>query len=246
MSSHISIERMHESLDGLLTSAELDALQAHLESCGVCRNEHARLREVVTSIRGLPRVAAPPDDAWRSIADRLSATPQDLTASAAKVVALPGASAAPFRRQRRTTSGRSLTLSVPQLAAAAAMVAVVSAATVWAVVGNRGSGAPDSAFAETEARTGAAARAVALDSDRYVEVVDQLERILSEGRTVLAPETMDTIEESLRTVDAAITDVEQALEDDPNSGLLLRMLATHRRTKLSVLERAAAAVRAQT
>jgi hypothetical protein len=47
-------------------------------------------------------------------------------------------------------------------------------------------------------------------------------------------------------VDAAIADVEQALADDPNSDLLIRMLAAHRRTKLGVLQRAAAAVQAQT
>ena len=62
---------------------------------------------------------------------------------------------------------------------------------------------------------------------------------------VLAPETLVTIEESLNTVNAAIEEIETALADDPNSDLLLRMLATHRSTKLGVLQRAAAAVQAQ-
>ena len=47
------------------------------------------------------------------------------------------------------------------------------------------------------------------------------------------------------TVDAAIHEIEVALGDDPNSDLLLRMLANHQRTKLGVLQRAAAAVQAQ-
>jgi hypothetical protein len=93
---------------------------------------------------------------------------------------------------------------------------------------------------------GAAARAVSFEEDRYAEVVGQLERILSEGRDVLAPETLVTIEQSLRTVDEAIADVELALASDPNSDLLRRMLSSHQRTRLGVLQRAAAAVQAQT
>jgi hypothetical protein len=87
---------------------------------------------------------------------------------------------------------------------------------------------------------------VSLQGEPYGEVVAELQQILAEGRGVLTAETLLTIEESLRTVDEAIADVEQALASDPGSDLLLRLLATHRRTKLGVLQRAAAAVQAQT
>jgi hypothetical protein len=87
---------------------------------------------------------------------------------------------------------------------------------------------------------------VSLENGGYLEALAALEQIVAGGRSVLAPETLATIEGSLRTVDAAIADVEQALADDPNSDLLIRMLAAHRRTKLGVLQRAAAAVQAQT
>ena len=54
------------------------------------------------------------------------------------------------------------------------------------------------------------------------------------------------IEESLATIDDAMADIESALADDPNSDLLQRMLANHQRMRLGVLQRAAAAVQAQT
>ena len=81
---------------------------------------------------------------------------------------------------------------------------------------------------------------------RYAEVVDRLEQILEAGRGVLASETLVTIEESLLTLDAAIEEIEAALADDPSSDLLQRLLVNRQRTRLGVLQRAAAAVQLQT
>lgn len=245
MSDHISIERMHEAVDGILTAAEMSSLEGHLDGCSACRHDFARISEVVTALRTLPRSAAAPNDAWLGIEKRIVDADRDASASEhdeAKVLELPTRSEGeaeeevPFR-------GRRFTLTVQQLAAAALFVALVSAATVWiALDATPPSVGPQ--FAE-DVPGGAAARAVSLEGNRYLEVVDELQQILDQGRSVLAPETLVMIEESLSTVDAAIAEIEAALADDPNSDLLLRMLATHQRTKLGVLQRAAAAVQAQ-
>lgn len=137
-----------------------------------------------------------------------------------------------------------------QLAAAAVVVALLSSGVTWMALGSPDvadatrAGRPDGESAGSA--VGAAARAVSLADARYAEVVARLERVVEEGRGVLAPETIATIEESLRTVDTAIAEVEAALAEDPNSGLLMRLLAGHRNTKLGVLRRAAAAVEART
>ena len=57
MITHVSTERMHEALDGALTSAELDELERHFETCDPCRNEYARMSEVVGAVRALLRSA---------------------------------------------------------------------------------------------------------------------------------------------------------------------------------------------
>jgi hypothetical protein len=87
---------------------------------------------------------------------------------------------------------------------------------------------------------------VSSEGARYADAVDRLERILVAGRGVLGPETLLSIEQSLGTVDAAIADIEEALVADPGSDMLRRMLSAHRSTRLGVLQRAAAAVQAET
>ena len=153
----------------------------------------------------------------------------------------------------RAGSVRRFSLSVGQLASAAVLVALVSAATVFYAMGGDGGAAR---LADTDAQSsegatrpvmaGAAARAVAVEMEQYGEMIGQLEQVLADGHDLLAPETLATIEQSLRTVEEAIAEVESALAEDPNSDLLRRLLTTHQRTKLGVLQRAAAAVQAQT
>lgn len=239
MTGHVSTERMNEALDGLLSAAEMDRLDAHVDGCDRCRNEYARLSELVVAVRALPRSAAAPDDAWEGIAARIAAPgSRDDSAGGDLGVVVPF----PTRVEGRPV--RMFSLSARQLATAAAAVAILSAGSVWLSM-QPGTERGETA-AVSEPLAGAAARAVSLDDTRYSEVVGQLERILEDGRAVLAPETLLTIEESLRTVDEAIEDIETALADDPGSDLLLRMLATHRSTRLGVLQRAATAVQAQT
>lgn len=249
MTNHVSTERMHEALDGLLSSAELQVVEDHLMECEPCRHEYARLSEIVTAVRALPKSAAAPEGAWQGIADRI-ADAERAEGYEATVVALP----TPLRQATATgamaggkiTRRNTFSLSLGQLAAAAALVAVLSAGTVLVALSGSGSASPEIAQQTVVPVGGAAARAVSLEGEPYGEVVAELQQILAEGRGVLTPETLLTIEESLRTVDEAIDDVEQALTNDPGSDLLLRLLASHRRTKLGVLQRAAAAVQAQT
>ena len=269
MSPHVSIERMHEALDGVLSAAEMADLEAHVDRCDPCRQEYARLSEVVVAVRALPRAGSAPDEVWGGILARIESdggrSNDGSGASAEEATVLPL-----HARGRRGTEGspvvgsgtpgagsgaavRRFSLSVTQLAAAAAVVAVLSSSAVFYALGggvsSEGGGSSGQAAllpVEGPAIGGAAARAVSVEEERYGEMIDQFEQILAEGRELLAPETLITIEQSLQTVDEAIAEVEDALALDPNSDLLLRLRSTHQRTKLGVLQRAAAAVSAQT
>lgn len=242
---HLSIARMNEAIDGALSSFEMEAVERHVETCALCRDEYARLSEVVGALRTLPRQASAPDAAWSAIAARIEAPGLERDgADETPVLEFDaGRRDEGDSRTRRIRSG--IYMSLGQLAAAAALVAIVSATIVWMGM-NGGSAVPANVTVDASPSGGAAARAVSLEAGRYSEAVDALQSILDEGRAVLDPETLFTIEESLRTVDEAIADVEQALAKDPNSALLLRLLANQQRTKLGVLQRAADAVHAQT
>lgn len=245
MTSHVSLERINDAVDGMLSSAEMAEIERHVESCGPCRNEYARLSEVVGAVRALPRAGRVPADAWTGIAERVAGTTRDEASGEpedAKVLPIRSGSDR-SDGSGASGAGRRWSLSSAQLAAAAALVALVSATTVWIAI--EGPGTPVVESASATAPGGAAARAVSLEGGRYGEAVQELQEVLATGRSVLTPETLATIETSLNTVDAAIAEVEAALANDPNSDLLLRMLSNHRRTKLGVLQRAVAAVQAQ-
>lgn len=259
---HLSTARVNEALDGVLAASEMDEIERHVGRCATCRDEYARLSEIVQAVRALPRTSTPPEHAWDNIASRIAAPDFERdSADETPVIELGrartelGRARTEREREGRGGGGREGTtgqrigagiyLSLTQLAAAAAIVAVVSATLVWVGM-NGGSAVPASIASTQPASGGAAARAVSLETGRYAEAVTALEAIIEEGRGVLDPQTLFTIEESLRAVDEAIADVEQALGDDPNSALLLRLLANQQRTKLGVLQRAADAVHAQT
>ncbi len=228
MSGHIPPERMHDLVDGLVPEAERRALDEHLSSCPACRDELARLRELVGALGALPTDAETPSGLWAGIEARIGATaPADAT-SAATVVPFPGT------RQ----AARRVSLTLPQLAAAAVVVAVVSAGLVWATLSGRGGAEPELARTE-EADAGATARMVA-SGGGYAQALAELESIVQRGRASLAPETLAALERSLATVDSAIAEVEEALRNDPNSELLARLLATHQGAKLRTLRHAAA------
>ncbi|MEM7415817.1 MAG: hypothetical protein AAF389_10005 [Gemmatimonadota bacterium] len=237
MTDHVSPERMNDAIDGLLSAAERSEMEAKIERHEESRHEYARLSEVVTAVRSLPRAATPATDAWAVIAERIAGAEQE-TVREAEVVPIASAWAEEAEAPGARTAVR---LSWGQLAAAAALVAAVSAATMWFALdgGRAGAGAAEIASVEFG---GAAARVVSLEGSSYGDLVGELEAILEEGRALLDTETLVTIEESLRTVEAAIAEVEGALANDPNSDLLLRLLATHQRTRLGVLQRAADAV----
>jgi hypothetical protein len=231
MSDHISTARMHDLVDGLLSTAEVEAAQAHVEKCVGCRDEYARLSEVVATLRSLPRSAEAPEGLWTRINDRMGeAEPSETIqpeAPVAEVVPLPGT----------TRTDRRVSFSMPQLAAAAAVVSVLSAGTVWMAL----SGGPNDPIPVSVAASDgdAPAQAVSLDAQKYDVPIAELEEILDRGRALLSRETLLTLETSLRTIDEAIAEVRTALERDPASELLTRMLVNHQRTKLRVLRQAA-------
>lgn len=227
MSGHISTERMHDLVDGLVPEAERTALDDHLRSCAACRDELTRLQELVGGLGELPSEATAPAGLWEGIEARIEGMAPGTAASGATVLSFPSAKVA-----RRRVS-----LTVGQLAAAAAVVAVISAGVVWAALAGRG--APSPVLAGTEATAGATARMVASGSG-YAEALGRLEAVVERERAGLAPETLATLERSLATVDSAIAEVEEALRNDPNSELLARLLANHQGAKLRVLRNAVA------
>ncbi len=239
MSEHLSAERMHDLLDGLLPADEAAVARAHLSACTLCRDDCDGLARVVAELRSLPGEARPPEDLWAGIEERLApGTVSSREAGGAEVLSL--SAAAEERGARRRVS-----FTLPQLAAAAAVVALLSAGTVWtALSGRSGMDAPPVA-AQPEEGLGPAARMAAAGDAAYESAVIELEELVEANRGLMAPETVQALDESLRTIDEAMAAIQDALRKDPNSELLARLLVNQQRSKLRVLRQAATAVQAR-
>lgn len=135
------VDQLSEYLDGDLATAEVTALERHLEGCESCRSALAELRMVVEQARALPVVPSPTDQ-WPALRARLTDVPQD---GADEWTPLPVPTAAPAtvptptpERQRVISIEqhprwwqRPLTVSWAQAAAAAVLLIVLAGGGAW-------------------------------------------------------------------------------------------------------------------
>ncbi|MBR9990686.1 MAG: zf-HC2 domain-containing protein [Gemmatimonadetes bacterium] len=246
------IDLLADSIDGVLSAADEAALQEHLAACEACRGVAAELRAVVEAARTAP-AHEPAVDLWPGIRKAIAES-VPLSAADAAALATENSTRTPVMRIRPARTGnyrftRRLSLSVPQLAAAAVLLMALSGgAAVW-LMGRSDSQAVaagtiiqsaggDAGSVQTVAARVAAAQAAPPD---YAEDVTTLERALQENRAQLDPVTVEVIERSLESIDRAIEDARTALEADPGNPYLHRQLDNTMRRKVDVLRRATGA-----
>ncbi|HEV2749343.1 MAG TPA: zf-HC2 domain-containing protein [Gemmatimonadales bacterium] len=208
-------DRLSEYMDGDLTPAERTALEAHLAACGACRGTLDELRRVVARARALDD-RPPAADLWPGIAEHIG------------VVSLAA---------RRARKERRLSFTLPQLAAAAVVLALFSAGSTWLVLRKGGTLPP---VASPPATTPAMRNVgiPALDA-RTAASVAALEETLARNRSRLDTGTVRVIEKNLAIIDRAIRDARSALAADPANAYLNQHLAQETRRKLELLRQAA-------
>ncbi|HSM59659.1 MAG TPA: zf-HC2 domain-containing protein, partial [Longimicrobiales bacterium] len=145
MSEHVSIERMHDLLDGLLPADEAGRVRTHVDRCAACAAERAALARTLEGLRSLPRDAAAPEGAWADIERRIAGGTPPAGARVGEVLEFPTARAA----------ARRLSLTVPQAVAAALTISLVSAGTAWTLRSGPPGDGPPPAAAALEAPAGA-------------------------------------------------------------------------------------------
>ncbi len=212
-------DRLSEYVDDELSPDERSACEAHLGACPACRETVAAFLALKAEAQALSD-RGPDADLWPGVLARL--TPAAPTTAA-------------FR-------GRRWTFSLGELALAATLLMAVSAGLTW-LAANRpsGSGARDEAVVIAISEPFPMADDVQLVSvadEDYEAAVGDLQRVLIEQRDDLDPQTVHVIERNLRTIDEAIRQARQALEDDPANPFLHSYLVDSRRRKLDLLRRA--------
>ena len=225
-----SESRLSEFLDGTLEVAEREAVEQHLEQCGMCRTELQGLRAVLEQAHGLRTMSAP-RDLWPGIAAAIRA-PLGLGSVERQIIKLP---TAPWGTARGPVSA--LTLTPGQLAAAATILMVVSAAITWWV----GPGVPErGAIASAPVPTAAVMASVELPgaSESLSAELAALEELLAGVSDSLDPETVRVLRKNLRVIERAIEDSRRALAQDPANEFLGAHLEREYRRKLSYLKEA--------
>jgi anti-sigma factor RsiW len=208
--------RLSKYLDGDLAEPDQGALEAHLESCPACRETLAGLRRIVMRARSLED-RPPSRDLWSGIAGRIGAGP------------------------RR----RVFTFSVPQLLAAGVALAVLSGGGAWLLHPDPSGIAvapADSAVPNLVAVT--AANPSSGRERSYDSAVDDLERILIQGRGRLDTTTVRVLEQNLALIDRAIAQARYAVAADSANVYLNTHLAETMRRKIDLLRQAVALVSA--
>lgn len=205
-------DQLSEYLDDELSASERAAVEAHLASCPRCRVDLEQLRQVAVRARTLPD-RPPAADLWPGVAARLEA---------------PDAGK---DRPRR------FSFTMPQLVAAGLALMVLSGSMVWlARVGG-----PQTDFPPVSAET-AEPISVNFADGAYDDAIADLQQTLEAGSTRLDQETVRILKENLETIDRAISQCRDALEDDPANVYLKTYLASARAKKLDILRQATAIV----
>jgi anti-sigma factor RsiW len=219
-------ERLSEYIDDELSPRERNALETHLAGCQECGGLVDALRAVVARAADLP-AEEPATDLWTAIRARIGGDVRVL----------------PLNPPAAADRARRFAFSIPQLAAAAAIVAFLSGGAVWLAVRN-GPGEP--AFVVNDSPLPAAESAVQFAATPYDVAIDQLERELAAARERLDPATIAVIEHNLNVIDAAIVEARRALVGDPANPYLNRHLDNTLMTKIEVLRRVTSIGRGRT
>ena len=212
-------DRLSEYLDGELKGSERALLEAHLERCEDCAETLAGLRRVLRRARTLED-RPPTADLWAGVATRIGAPPR-----------------------RSAASPRRFTFSLPQLLAAGVALAVLSGSGAWLLhpaprtIAVQPGPVPSASVPVATVGVPSAARS-------YDAAVDDLERILAEGRERLDTATVRVLEQNLALIDRAIADARRAVAADSGNMYLNTHLAETMRRKVDLLRQAAALVAA--
>lgn len=215
-------ERLSEHLDGSLTDEERGLLDAHLATCADCRTVRVELERVLARARVLPEIA-PAVDLWPGIAARVAAFARE-------------ADDLPARSARRSFL-RGITLSWPQLVAAGLTLIALSGGTTWYMGRSMQDGAVVASGNRPTQATNASLAPAHVDPLYAAEVAD-LEKVLTERRGELDPETVRTIESNLKIIDLATMQARKALAADPANPYLREYLSKTMSRKVELLKQA--------
>ncbi len=212
-------DRLSEYVDGDLRQDDVVAIEEHLHGCDACRVTVDELRTVAARAAKLEGYE-PETDLWPGIADRIRAAHTGET----PVVDL--------------ATRRRFTFTVPQLAAAAAVLLMAGASATFLAVRNTGPAGEPEIQAAIPANPEFLPAGMVAGGMPYETAVAELAEALDEHRAALDPVTVLVLERSMAVIDSAIAEAQAALRQEPDDQYLNAHLAHSKQRKLELLTRA--------
>jgi hypothetical protein len=193
-------DRLSEYLDGELSADEQRALESHLRACAPCAAVLNDLKRVVARAQAAGAAARPPQaDLWAGIAERIDAS-RTWAGGAG-----PLADVTSFRGRAR----RRVSFTLPQLAAAAIVVAAVSGGLAWQLRPAL-SGTPEGVPYEQASASGSPAGPTASSTDAPLSPAD-VGRPFRGADADAGNARIETVGLADAQYDAAVADLEKAL-----------------------------------
>lgn len=208
---------LSEYIDGDLDSSLRERLEDHLIECAECRSVTDDIRRVVKRAEALDD-RPPSADLWQGIQARIATKRQSDSDVAETTIPI--------------ASARRYSFSIPQLAAAAVLLIVVSSFSVATFLDRPAEVTVFETVSVSDQVLPAGLR------EEYELAISDLQNALRDGRQVLDSATVNSIEYNLEMIDRAISDANEALRADPNSAYLSGHLAEIVRRKVDFLRRA--------
>ncbi len=228
-------DRLSEYVDGELDPAERAALDVHLQLCEGCAGTVEELRAVVQRAGAL-EASAPETDLWPGIEARIAAPRK------ARVLDLGGwrAWGTPRVPGPGAWQPRRWSFTLPQLAAAAVLLVMLSSVTMWTVLSRRPAAGPPLPGPSAATPAATIVQPAGFEAARYDAAIADLERVLREHRSELDPATVRVIEQNLLIIDQATAQAREALATDPANPYLNGHLAAQLMRKMTLLRQATA------
>jgi anti-sigma factor RsiW len=214
---HLTEEERQTIADDTMPAAFRGELEKHLERCDACRDDVARLRDVLTQYRSRPlSPRADDDDLWTSIKSHIERD---------KVVRLGAVEPAPSVRRRRLSARHVATLIG------------IAAGIILTIIMLR----PSHRIAVDVTASAADTAGLRLVADSVKAYEDEARILLNRlelERAMLRPDAASAIDRDLKVIDQAIAELQIAIKNDPQNRALRQLLASSYRQKIDLLKRA--------
>ncbi len=220
-------ERLGELSGGVLDQESGDEVRRHLAACSRCREEEASLRQLLVKVEALPASVSPPRDLWPDIVARLPEREPLIE------------EAAPVRSTAFHPWARALAAVL--LVALGALMSLIFRPPVpgEATVGSEAPGS-QAKLASVQGEKGSELRLgeefQQVEAD-LLRAKDRLRQLASAEVSATSRNTRKVLERNLAIIEEAITEVRQALEDDPGNPRLRQQLLAHHRRGIDLLRR---------